>query len=182
MKVLSNEQEQHFTRLIRTLFPTPVFPHILGIMLLVCSQLTPAWNAAVLATSGATIKDGSTIDITVSRLKMWSQASVRSVTMKQSNVATSHLLTDVQDIWTLPRHRGSTRLSLQPFSEKENMSKKRMSGMISLRKKNKNEWTQLVLLVATTMNGMRTFHCMVSTWKNNLHFWKLQKQVPRQTW
>ena len=40
---------------------TLLHPPILGIMLLECSQLTPAENAAVLATSGATTKEGSTV-------------------------------------------------------------------------------------------------------------------------
>ena len=35
--------------------------------------------------------------------------------MNQSNVTTSHLLTDMQDIWLLPRGRGSNSLSLQRF-------------------------------------------------------------------
>ena len=40
---------------------TLLHPLILGIMLLECSQLTSAENAAVLATSGATTKEGITI-------------------------------------------------------------------------------------------------------------------------
>ena len=40
---------------------TSLRPLILGIMLLECSQLTPAENDAALATSGATTKEGSTI-------------------------------------------------------------------------------------------------------------------------
>ena len=42
--------------------------------------------------------------------------------MKQSRVATNHLLTDVQGIWPLPRHRGRTNSSLQRFTKKEKMS------------------------------------------------------------
>ena len=72
LKVCSSEQEQHFTLLMRTLMP---------IMLLECSQLTPAVNAVVLATSGATTNEAPSVTDTCS--KIWSQASVRSGTMMQ---------------------------------------------------------------------------------------------------
>ena len=51
LKVRSNEQEQHFTKQMRTLMPTILHHLILGIMSLECSQLNRAENAAVLATS-----------------------------------------------------------------------------------------------------------------------------------
>ena len=73
------------------------------------------------------------------------------------NVATCHLFTDLQDI--------SHQLVSPTFFEDGKMSLKSMSEMLilmSMRRKNKNEWKKLMLTLATMMNGMGTFHKMTS--------------------
>ena len=100
--------------------------------------------------------------VTVTCLKIWWQASARSETMKQLNVATSHLLKDVQNTWPLPRHRRSTSWSLQHFSKNDKMSLTRVSEMLILM----SGWKMLMRTMATKMNGMRTSHKMMPTWRN----------------
>ena len=95
---------------------------------------------------------------------------MRSGTLKPLNVATSHLLTDVQEIWPLPRHRESISLSIQCFSKKEKMSLARMTGMLilmSMWKKNKNGWEKL-MLTGNDDKWNEDFPNMMSTWRK---FW-----------
>ena len=90
------------------------------------------------------------------------------------NVATCHLFTEVQNI--------SHQLVSPTSVEDGKMSLKSMSEMLilmSMRRKNKNDWKKLMLTLATTMNGMRTFH-KTSIWRNNLDLWKRQKLLPRR--
>ena len=78
--------------------------------------MTPAEKAAVLAASGATTKEVSTtgnselfIDVVTSLGAQWA--------MKPFHVPKSHLLTDEQAIWPLPRHRGEHQLVSPTFFE-----------------------------------------------------------------
>ena len=66
---------------------TFLHPLIQGILLLECSNLLPAQNAAVLATSGATTKEGGSIGKIICML-IWSQVSLLSGTMRHSCVVT----------------------------------------------------------------------------------------------
>ena len=67
---------------------TFLHPFIQGILLLECSNLSPAENAAVLATSGATTKGRRAPLETVICMLIWPQASLPSGTMRHSCVVT----------------------------------------------------------------------------------------------
>ena len=153
---------------------TFLHPLILGIMLLECSRLTPAENAAVLATSGATTKEGSTIGNSylfkalVARFgAQWDDEAIQRRDRSSSHRRAAHF-------WPLTRHRGSTGWSLTRFSKTEKMLLKHMIGMLILMSTRRT--------MATTMNRMWTFHQMAPIWRNMLDLWKWQKGCPRQKW
>ena len=78
---------------------TFLHPLILGIMLLECSRLTPQQRMLRYWQHLEQQQRREAQSVIVTCLKLWSQGSVRSGTMKQFNVATGHLLKDVQHIF-----------------------------------------------------------------------------------
>ena len=109
---------------------TFLHPVILGIMLLECSQLTPADNASVPATCASTTKESSTIgnshlfgDLLESFRPQWDDEAIQRRS-KSRHRGARHLAAAASS-W-------APQLVSPAFSEEEKMSPKRMSGMLIL--------------------------------------------------
>ena len=121
--------------------------------------MTPVENVAVLATSAAPTREGSTIgnsylfkDLIGSFGAQRDDEAVQRRDRSTSHRRAGHLAV-AASLW-------EHQLVSPTFSKKENMSLKRMSGMLilkSARRKNTHWWTKVMLTMAKTMNGMVTF-------------------------
>ena len=83
--------------------------------------------------------------------------------------------------WAAAASSWEQQLVSPTFFEDVKMSLKRMIRMVILMTmRKKYGWKKLMHTMATTMNGMRTFHKMTSIWSNNLDLWKGQTFAPTE--
>ena len=157
---------------------TFLHPLIQGILLLECSNLSPAENAAVLATSGATTKEGGSIgnsylyvDLAASFIAQWDDEALMrrdKAPQKRSHhtaaaatttwdLSSRRTLFWNQTLWMVVNWKWHLALVMNLGRTRAGKSRKRLN----FRK----------------MTGQMNSHLMTRNWKINLALWKQQRPM-----
>ena len=149
---------------------TFLHPLIQGILLLECSNLSPAENAAVLATSGATTKEGGSIgdsylyvDLAASFIAQWDDEALmrRDMPLQQPRrgiCLPRRTLFWNRTLWMVVNWKWHSALMMNLGRIRAGKSQKRHNFR--------------------TMTGQMNSHRMTQSWKINLALWKQQR--PKQ--
>ena len=157
---------------------TFLHPLIQGILLLECSNLSPAENAAVLATSGATTQEGGSIgnsylyvDLAASFIAQWDdEALIRRDKAPQRR--THHTAAAATTTWDLSS-------PLNSFLEQDTVD----GGELEMALGTYDEpWRTRAgknrkRLNFRTTTGQMSSHRMTQSWKINLALWKRQRPM-----